>query len=61
MEFELAAHRVKENMAVCACYWKVRCCEEGAEEGKKSMALRATYCLEKTDQGWKIWHVHGSV
>ena len=61
IELELVAHRVKGDMACCVCFWKLRCCEEGAEEGMRSVLLRATYCLEKIDEKWKIWHVHGSV
>ena len=61
MDLEVAAHRIKADSAICACFWKIRCCEEGSEEGMKTMAVRATYCLEKTPEGWKIWHVHGSV
>lgn len=60
IEYDILAHRIHDDLACCACLWKIRCGEEGNEESMQDVSMRATYCLEKTDSGWKIWHVHGS-
>ena len=60
MEYDILAQRVRDDLACCACLWKIRCGEENSDEPLQDVTMRATYCLEKTDHGWKIWHVHGS-
>ncbi len=60
IDFEIVANRLNDGMACCACFWKIRCCEDQSDDGMENVTVRATYGLENRGDGWKIWHVHGS-
>jgi ketosteroid isomerase-like protein len=59
-DYELAMIRCNEKLASCAVIWTLEGHEEGNPEAYKKACLKVTYCLEKTEQGWKIWHAHSS-
>ena len=60
VNYEIAMLRSNEKMASCALFWTLSGHEEGKPEVEKKVQLKATYCLEKGENGWKIWHAHCS-
>lgn len=58
--YEIAMIRCDERLASCAVFWTLEGHEEGNDQAYRKVQIRVTYCLEKTLQGWKIWHAHSS-
>ena len=59
-DYELAMIRCDEKLASCAVFWQLEGHEQDNPEVEKKNRMRVTYCLEKTEEGWKIWHAHSS-
>ncbi|MRI31857.1 hypothetical protein EOPP23_02455 [Endozoicomonas sp. OPT23] len=60
VDYEIAMLRTNDKMATCALFWSLEGHEEGEPEVTKTVQLKVTYCLEKSELGWKIWHAHCS-
>ncbi len=60
INYDIVALRYNQNMASCAVIWDISGCHDEEGDPTPGERVRATYCLEKADQGWRLWHVHGS-
>ena len=58
--YEIAMIRGNEKLVSCALFWTLEGHEEGKPEAVKKVQLKVTYCLEKSELGWRIWHAHCS-
>ena len=59
-DYEIVMVRADEQYSSCALLWNLTGALKETPDQEQTFSMRVSYCLQKSEEGWKIWHAHSS-